>query len=57
MTFNASINIDTLIGELDMRNEKIAVEINKVIVPRSQYQHYSIQAHDEIEIVRAVGGG
>lgn len=36
---------------------RIAVEINRDIVPRSQYAERVLAAGDRIEIVHAIGGG
>lgn len=57
LTFNCPINVDDLIESLDLKVEQIAVEINRTIVPRSEYSTYCIKENDEIEIINAVGGG
>ena len=36
---------------------RIAVEINRDIVPRSQYTERLLTAGDRVEIVHAIGGG
>lgn len=36
---------------------KIAVEINREIIPRSQFTMHIIREGDVIEIVKAIGGG
>ncbi|NCT67721.1 MAG: sulfur carrier protein ThiS [Rhodanobacteraceae bacterium] len=36
---------------------RIAVEINRAIVPRSQYAERVLAAGDHVEIVHAIGGG
>jgi len=46
-----------LIELLDLTEKRLAVEINREILPRSQYGGYQIQPDDEIEIVHAIGGG
>ncbi len=42
---------------LNMQNDKIAMEVNREIVPRSQYDDFTFNENDQIEIVRAIGGG
>lgn len=37
--------------------KRVAVEINRQIIPRSQYGAHVIQSGDRIEIVHAIGGG
>lgn len=51
------MSISNLVDELNIRNKKIALEVNGEIVPRSQFEHRIIQDGDRIEIVTAVGGG
>ena len=48
--------VDDLLQELDLQG-KLAVEINREIIPRSTFRSRAIRAGDEIEIVRAIGGG
>lgn len=36
---------------------KVAVEINREIVPRSRFGQHQINDGDTLEIVRAIGGG
>ena len=37
--------------------QRVAVEVNLEIVPRSQHGSHVLQAGDRVEIVRAIGGG
>lgn len=46
-----------LIELLDMQNDRIAMEVNMEIVPRSTYSKFTFNEGDNIEIVRAIGGG
>jgi len=46
-----------LIELLNMQNDKIAMEVNMEIVPRSTYTNFTFKEGDKIEIVRAIGGG
>lgn len=57
-TFLLTANsIDLLIDTMDLRDKRIAVELNNEIVPRSEYASRPILDGDKIEIVHAVGGG
>lgn len=38
-------------------DSKIAVAVNGEFVPRSSYSEYCLQAGDEVDIVKPVGGG
>jgi thiazole synthase len=46
-----------LIAELGLSGKKIAVELNKEILPFQQYDSQVLQAGDRLEIVHAIGGG
>jgi len=50
-------NVDHLIESLDLQGKRLAVEVNREIVPRSQYREHILREADEVEIVRAIGGG
>jgi len=49
------------IGELLRRagyaDRRVAVEINRAIVPRSAHDSWRVNDGDEVEIVQAMGGG
>ncbi len=45
------------IAQLGMGGQRIAVECNGQIVPRSQHAGHVLHEGDRIEIVTAVGGG
>jgi len=58
MTLTHRLSIRGLIELLEIHVEdNIAVEINREIIPRSRYRHRILENNDQIEIVRAVGGG
>ncbi len=57
MILKGSISVNELIKTLELKVEKIAIEINKMIIPRSEYDTYSIKDNDKVEIINAVGGG
>jgi sulfur carrier protein len=58
MTLTHRLSIRGLIELLEIHEEdNIAVEINREIIPRSRYRHHILENNDQIEIVRAVGGG
>lgn len=46
-----------LISSLDLTDKRLALEVNREIVPRSQYQQTALRAGDTVEIVHAIGGG
>lgn len=50
-------NIDALLNMLELDNKRLAVEINRQIIPRSLYSSTELNDGDVIEIVQAIGGG
>jgi sulfur carrier protein len=46
-----------LVDLLEMKADRIAIERNGDIVPRSTWQNVSLQNGDKLEVVQFVGGG
>lgn len=46
-----------LVEDLGLREQRIAVEVNREIVPRSAHAGRRLRAGDRVEIVTAIGGG
>jgi len=53
----AGKTVDEYLDGTDYSRTRIAVEINGVIVPKSQYSKAVLADGDEVEIVGFVGGG
>jgi sulfur carrier protein len=56
-TFDAPLSIASLIAALGLEQRKLAVEVNRAIVPLSQHATHLLQENDEVELVQAIGGG
>jgi thiamine biosynthesis protein ThiS len=52
-----SLVLDRLIEQLELAPQRIAVEVNKTIVRRADWDKISIKDGDRVEIVYFVGGG
>ena len=50
-------NIEDLIVHLGYQNERIAIEINESIIPKSNHSSFLLQDLDKVEVINAVGGG
>jgi sulfur carrier protein len=50
-------NVFDLIASLELANKALAVAVNREVVPRDLWQQRVLQAHDRVDIVRAIGGG
>jgi len=46
-----------LVAALGMKPDRVAVELNREIVPRDQWQQTPLHEGDRLEIVHFVGGG
>ena len=46
-----------LIQSLGLADKRLALEINREIVPRSSFEQHMIRPGDTVEIVHAIGGG
>jgi sulfur carrier protein len=51
------ISVAELLVQLEAAGPGVAVERNAMVVPRAQHPSTIIQAGDQIEVVRLVGGG
>jgi len=46
-----------LVDDMGLVGQRIAMEVNLEIVPRSVYAQHALRSGDKVEIVHAVGGG
>lgn len=49
--------VEQLVTALEISNQRIAIEINHELVPRSMFSSKTLCSGDEVEIVGAIGGG
>jgi sulfur carrier protein len=56
-SFPASVSLGQLIEQLGMKGDRVAVELNREIVPRTQWSATELHDGDRLEIVHFVGGG
>jgi len=49
--------VSALIERLKMRPTRIAVEINREVIPKAKYAETLIKPGDEVEVINFVGGG
>ena len=53
----AGATLDALVDELGLERRKIAIAVNRDVVPRSAFTSHILDAGDRVEILEAVGGG
>lgn len=51
------LNVSALIAHLGMNPQRVALERNREILPRTLWKETQVQASDSFEIVHMVGGG
>ncbi|HJO23767.1 MAG: sulfur carrier protein ThiS [Myxococcota bacterium] len=49
--------VESLVARLGLERDRIAVAVNRDVVPRSAFQVQTLSAGDRVEILEAVGGG
>jgi len=56
-SFDATLTVEQLLGEIGLDHRKVAVERNLEIVPKSSYSETLLNDGDKLEIVHFIGGG
>jgi thiamine biosynthesis protein ThiS len=56
-SLESNASLGQLLAMLGLDGKRIAVEVNRDIVPRSDYDSFKLSDNDTIEIVNAIGGG
>jgi len=46
-----------LVDALSLSNQALALAVNRNVVPRALWPQRVLQAQDQVDIVRAIGGG
>jgi sulfur carrier protein len=49
--------LEALLKKLDLRPNRVAVEINRTVVPKDDYARTILKAGDQVEVINFVGGG
>lgn len=53
----AATTVATLLADTGHSGRRVAVEVNREIVPRSRHAEQPLCEGDRVEIVQAIGGG
>jgi sulfur carrier protein len=56
-SFDGAPTIEAVLELLKVPADAVAVEVNRMIVPRSTHAHHRLEDGDEMEVVTFVGGG
>lgn len=52
-----ALTVAELVERVGLADRRIALEVNREIVPRGEYAETKLNEGDRVEIVRAIGGG
>tara|TARA_B100000161_G_scaffold265545_1_gene242371 strand:+ start:2312 stop:2512 length:201 start_codon:yes stop_codon:yes gene_type:complete len=55
--FSERLTIKKLLEKRNIKSKYYAVEINRIIIPKSEHAQYLLKDGDKIEIITAIGGG
>ena len=55
--FPGPLTLAGLLEQLGLKADRVAVELNRNIAPREQWDQTSLKDDDQLEIVHFVGGG
>jgi len=55
--FNPPLTLASLVDQLAMKADRVAIELNRSIVARDRWTETSLAEGDRLEIVHFVGGG
>jgi thiamine biosynthesis protein ThiS len=55
--FSSNLTVALLLAELGMKPDRVAVELNRDLVPRERWDKTPLSDNDKLEIVHFVGGG
>ena len=53
----AQHSLQQLVAALELSGQALALAVNRKVVPRQQWPERVLQAQDQVDIVRAIGGG
>ena len=55
--FDQAPSVYELLESMQLAERRVAVEVNREIVPKSEHGSHRLADGDEVEIVHAIGGG
>ena len=57
LRFFNKVTIAQLLKKMDIKSSKVAVEVNKVVIPKEKYKYFKFSNKDRVEVVTFIGGG
>jgi sulfur carrier protein len=56
-TLPGESSLHDLVESLGLAGQKLALAVNRQVVPRERWRDTPLQARDRVDVVRAIGGG
>ncbi|HYM48312.1 MAG TPA: sulfur carrier protein ThiS [Burkholderiaceae bacterium] len=56
-SLSSPLSVTQLLDQLGLAGRRVAVEVNREIVPRSHHAQVQLKDDDHVEVVFAIGGG
>ncbi len=56
-SLSKGVNIDSLLEELSIPKDKVAIELNRKVLHKENYTKTVLKNNDQVEIVTFIGGG
>ena len=56
-TVAENCTVQGLFEQLGLNKDRVAVQVNREIVPRGRWAEYALKQNDQVEVVHFVGGG
>ncbi|MDH3513461.1 MAG: sulfur carrier protein ThiS [Gammaproteobacteria bacterium] len=56
-SLQAPVTIAALLQDMGLGERRVAVEVNREIIPRSRHGEVELKDNDRVEVVFAIGGG
>jgi sulfur carrier protein len=55
--YSEPLSVAELLREAGLGARRVAVEVNREVVPKSRHGEYRLADGDRVEIIQAIGGG
>lgn len=50
-------SLQTLVDDLKMTGQAMAIAVNRQVITRQKWSEYQLKDNDQVDVVRAIGGG
>ena len=57
ISIRSNLSVKDLIKKYNLKEKKIAIEVNGIILPKQNYSKKKLKNNDKVEVVQFIGGG